>query len=138
MLKNNLFIYITLCTVLIFSGLNTKAYAQDPQFSQFYANPIYLNPAFAGSHGCPRFALNYRNQWPAISGNFVTYSASYDQYFDKISGGIGILATHDQQGQNTINATRLSLIYSYHLKVNRKFSLLFGAEATYGQKFLDW
>ncbi|MGM0478992.1 MAG: type IX secretion system membrane protein PorP/SprF, partial [Bacteroidota bacterium] len=34
--------------------------AQDPQFSQFYANPIYLNPAFAGSHGCPRFAANYR------------------------------------------------------------------------------
>ncbi|WP_417266527.1 type IX secretion system membrane protein PorP/SprF, partial [Brumimicrobium sp.] len=31
-----------------------EVHAQDPQFSQFYANPIYLNPAFAGSHGCPR------------------------------------------------------------------------------------
>lgn len=118
--------------------INTEAKAQDPIFTQFYANPLYLNPALAGTHGCPRFALNYRNQWPSLSGNFVTYSASYDQYFDNIKGGIGILATHDQQGQNTINATRLSLIYSYHLKVNRKFSLLFGAEATYGQKFLDW
>src|SRR5690554_7910039 len=101
MLKNNLFIYITLCTVLIFSGLNTKAYAQDPQFSQFYANPIYLNPAFAGSHGCPRFAVNYRNQWPALSGTFVTYSASYDQYFKSIAGGVGVIATHDQQGKGT-------------------------------------
>ena len=27
-----------------------KLHAQDPQFSQFYANPIYLNPAFAGTY----------------------------------------------------------------------------------------
>lgn len=115
-----------------------NANAQDPHFSQFYANPIYLNPAFAGSNGCPRIAMNYRNQWPALSGTFVTYSASYDQYFDNISGGFGVIATHDQQGKGTINASTLSLIYSYHLKVNRKFSMLFGAKATWNQKFLDW
>ena len=112
--------------------------AQDPQFSQFYANPIYLNPAFAGSHGCPRIALNYRNQWPALSGSFVTYSASYDQYFDDISGGVGFIATHDQQGQGTISHTTASLIYSYHLKVNRQFSMMFAGKATWNQKFLDW
>ena len=27
----------------------TKVSAQDPHFSQFYANPLYLNPAFAGT-----------------------------------------------------------------------------------------
>ena len=112
--------------------------AQDPQFTQFYANPIYLNPAFAGSHGCPRFALNYRNEWPSLSGNYVTYSASYDQYFKNISGGFGVLALHDQQGQGTINTSMLGLIYSYHLKVNRKFSMMFGARASWFQKFLDW
>ncbi|HLV40897.1 MAG TPA: type IX secretion system membrane protein PorP/SprF [Brumimicrobium sp.] len=112
--------------------------AQDPQFSQFYANPIYLNPAFAGSHGCPRFAVNYRNQWPALSGTFVTYSASYDQYFKSIAGGIGVIATHDQQGKGTINHSTLSLIYNYHLKVNRKFTMMFAGKATWNQKFLDW
>lgn len=113
-------------------------FAQDPQFTQFYANPLYLNPAFAGSHGCPRFALNYRNQWPSLSGNYVTYSASYDQYFKTISGGFGVIATHDQQGQGTIYTTQLGLIYSYHLRVNRKFSMLFGAQAAWQQKHLDW
>ena len=112
--------------------------AQDPQFSQFYANPIYLNPAFAGSHGCPRIALNYRNQWPALSGSFVTYSASYDQFFETIQGGIGIIAVNDQQGKGTINHTTLSLIYSYHLKVTREFSMMFAGKATWNQKFLDW
>jgi type IX secretion system PorP/SprF family membrane protein len=114
------------------------AYSQDPQFTQFYANPIYLNPAFAGSNGCPRFGLNYRNEWPNLTGNYVTYSAAYDQYFKNISGGIGVLATHDQQGQGTIYTSMLGLIYSYHLKVNRKFSMLFGARAAMYNKYLDW
>jgi len=112
--------------------------AQDPTFTQFYANPLYLNPALAGSHGCPRFTMNYRNEWPNLTGNYVTYSAAYDQYFKNISGGFGVLATHDQQGKGTINTSMLGLIYSYHLKVSRKFAMLFGARAAWYQKFLDW
>ncbi|MFN5910373.1 MAG: type IX secretion system membrane protein PorP/SprF, partial [Bacteroidota bacterium] len=69
-----------LLALLMLSALS-GSFAQDPTFTQFYANPLYLNPAFAGSHGCPRFALNYRNEWPSLTGNYVTYSASYDQYF---------------------------------------------------------
>jgi len=122
----------------IFGALSFEVHAQDPQFTQFYANPLYLNPAFAGSHGCPRFAMNYRNQWPSLSGNYVTYSASYDQYFSNISGGIGVIGMHDQQGQGTIYTSMIGLIYSYHLKVNRKFTMLFGARAAMFNKFLDW
>lgn len=139
MLKHKRLSLIVTGILLCLSTLGpSKTYAQDPMFSQFYANPIYLNPAFAGSHGCPRFALNYRNQWPALSGTFVTYSASYDQYFKAISGGIGAIVTHDRQGQGTINTTTLSVIYNYHLKVNRKFTLMFAGKATWNQKFLDW
>jgi type IX secretion system PorP/SprF family membrane protein len=118
--------------------ISDQLMAQDPAFTQFYANPLYLNPAFAGTHGCPRFNLNHRNEWPSLSSNYVTYSASYDQYFKNISGGFGALATFDQQGTGTISTAMLGLIYSYHLKINRKFSLLFGARAAYYQKSLDW
>jgi len=114
-----------------------EIYAQDPTFTQFYANPLYLNPAFAGSNKCPRISMNYRNEWPNLSGNYVTYSASYDKYIKNIKGGLGLLATHDQQGRGTISTSMLGLIYSYHLKVNRKFTLLFGARAAYYQKSLD-
>ena len=123
------------CTFIL---LCSNVIAQDPTFTQFYANPLYLNPAFAGSHGCPRFALNYRNEWPQLSGNYVTYSASYDQFFKNISGGFGILATHDQQGQGTINTSMLGLIYSYHLQLGRKWKMMFGARASWYQKSLDW
>jgi type IX secretion system PorP/SprF family membrane protein len=114
------------------------ALSQDPQFTQFYANPIYLNPALAGSHGCPRFALNYRDQWPSLSGNYITYSVSYDTYLKKIKSGIGVIATHDQQGQGTIYTSSLGLVYSKHLKLSRKWTLNFGAKAAMTNKFLDW
>ncbi|MCR9174138.1 MAG: PorP/SprF family type IX secretion system membrane protein [bacterium] len=123
---------------IIAIGIGFSASAQDPQFTQFYANPIYLNPAFAGSHGCPRIAMNYRNEWPSLTGNYVTYSASYDQYFKNISGGFGVLATHDQQGQGTIFTSMLGAVYSYHLNVSRKFKMMFGARAAMYNKYLDW
>ena len=114
-----------------------EVFAQDPTFTQFYANPLYLNPAFAGSNKCPRISMNYRNEWPNLSGNYITYSTSYDKYVKNIKGGLGLLATYDQQGKGTISTSMLGLIYSYHLKINRKFTLLFGARAAYYQKTLD-
>lgn len=65
-------------SVFIFFAIVTTLQAQDLQFTQFYANPLYLNPAFAGSVRCPRICMNYRNQWPNLSGTYVSYSASYD------------------------------------------------------------
>ena len=113
-------------------------HAQDPQFTQFYANPLYLNPAFAGTARCPRVVMNYRNQWPALSGTFVTTSASYDQHVDALSGGLGLLVTHDQAGKGTLNTTMVSGIYSYQQAISPKFSLKAGFQASYFQKSLDW
>ena len=128
-----------LVLLLSFCFLGLISNAQDPTFTQFYANPLYLNPALAGSYGCGRLAMNYRNQWPSLSGNYVTYSAAYDNYFKNISGGFGVLATHDQQGQGTINTSMIGLVYSYHLRLpNRKWKMFFGVRAAWYQKFLDW
>ena len=111
--------------ILIFIGLSGSVLAQDPEFTQFYANPLYLNPAFAGSVRCPRVALNYRNQWPALTGTFVTSSASYDQHVEALGGG-------------TLTTTNISAIYSYQLNINREFSIKFGMQGTYAQKKVDW
>lgn len=113
-------------------------FAQDPEFTQFYANPLYLNPAFAGTARCPRICLNYRNQWPGITGTFVTYSASYDQHIDAIQGGVGFLFTNDRAGQATINTTNISGMYSYQMNITREFSMKVGLQATYAQKSVDW
>ncbi|MGL4599431.1 MAG: PorP/SprF family type IX secretion system membrane protein [Bacteroidia bacterium] len=124
--------------LVICAGFSENLYAQDPEFTQFYANPLYLNPAFAGTARCPRICMNYRNQWPGISGTFVTYSASYDQHIDGIAGGVGLLFTNDRAGQGTINTTNISGMYSYQLNITREFSMKFGIQATYAQKSVDW
>ena len=114
------------------------ANAQDPSFTQFYSNPVYLNPALAGSSGCPRIVMNYRDQWPQLTGNYITNAIAYDTYAKGISGGLGFIALHDMQGQGTIQTSMIGTAYSYNWKVNRKFSVMVGARAAYYQKFLDW
>ncbi len=134
MLKRLVLIFCVLFSVVF----SESAFAQDPEFTQFYANPLYLNPAFAGTARCPRINLNYRNQWPAISGTYVTYSASYDQHFDAIGGGVGLLVTNDKAGRGTLTTTNVALMYSYQLNVTREFSMKFGFQAAYFQKSIDW
>lgn len=136
MLKRGLFLVVVSCFSSLFCA--QEANAQDPEFTQFYANPLYLNPAFAGTARCPRVVLNYRNQWPALSGTFVTISSSYDQHVESLYGGLGLLVTNDKAGEGTLTTTNVSGMYSYQLPLSRSFSLKFGFQATYFQKSLDW
>ena len=118
--------------------LASSAFSQDPNFTQYYANPLYLNPAFAGSNICPRVILNYRNQWPAIPGTYVTYNASYDQHFSSLSGGLGLLLYNDRAGEGTLNTTQISLMYSYKFDLSPRFSVRMGLQGAYFQRTLDW
>lgn len=133
-MKNITILFLMLFSVFLMENAN----AQDAQFTQFYANPLYLNPAFAGTARCPRFCLNYRNEWPGLNKTYITTSASYDQHIDAISGGLGLLVVQDRAGNGTLTTLDASLIYSYHLKVTREFSINFGLQGTYHQKTLDW
>jgi len=140
--KNNIFNILSVKIIVVGSFilfLTNNVFGQDPTFSQFYANPIYLNPAFAGTTNCPRLSLNQRNQYPAISSSFVTTSVSYDQYVDALSGGIGLIVTNDRAGEGTLNTVNVGGIYSYKLTlIKRKFWLQAGLKATWAQKRVDW
>ena len=129
-------ILILITTCLILWGQGVKA--QDAHFSQFYANPLYLNPAFAGTNICPRIALNFRDQWPSMKGTFMSFSASYDQHFDKLAGGIGVLAFGDRCGQDaTIQTYEASLMYAFKVKVSKKFNMRFALQFSYLANILD-
>ena len=141
MLKSNKiyikYIYkIILVIAVLLINSSIKFYAQDPVFTQFYSNPVYLNPAFAGSNKCPRIVSNFRNQWPGFSGDFITTSLTYDQYVDKIKGGLGIILMSDQIAK-TLKSNEASFVYSYHQHLSRKFTLNFGIQGTYISKSID-
>lgn len=114
-----------------------NANAQDPEFSQFYANQLYLNPAFAGTKICPRISFNYRNQWNGQQGGISTSSFSYDQYSNALKGGIGMVAMRDNVTNSLLVNNQFSLIYAYHLKLSRKYTLNFGMQASIVNKSID-
>jgi len=116
----------------------TTTNAQDPEFTQFYANPLYLNPAMAGTAQGPRFVLNYRNQWVGLPYSFVTYSGSYDQYFDAIGGGIGLQFMYDVAGDGQLSTSSMSLAYSYHLNLSPKFTIKASLQTAIQQKRIDF
>jgi type IX secretion system PorP/SprF family membrane protein len=120
--------------------ISNDADAQDAAFSQFYANPLYLNPAFAGAtpKGCPRASLNWRDQWPGIGSSYITTSASWDKHINAIGGGLGVMVVNDRSGNGGLQLNSASLLYSYHLEVNRQFAIKAGFEASYRMLNIDW
>jgi type IX secretion system PorP/SprF family membrane protein len=126
---------IALITLL---AVQFKATSQDVAFSQFYANPLYLNSALAGLKLCPRLTLNYRNQWPDITNGYVTYSATYDDYIKSLSGGVGVIMNSTVAGGGIYNIFSGSALYSYRLQASRQLVLNASIKAGYSQYRLNW
>jgi type IX secretion system PorP/SprF family membrane protein len=114
------------------------AKAQDPQFTQFYANPLYLNPAFTGTSIQSRFVMDTRIQWPSIPGAFQTYSVSYDQFFPMIKSGFGLNVYYDRAGTGGLSTTSIRLMYAYELKIKQNLYIRPGMELGYNQRGIDW
>ena len=133
MIKHKLFALLA----VVFLAFSQTAYAQDPSFTQFYANPIYLNPAMAGSANCPRVSMNHRNQWPNLKGAYITNSISFDKGVEALHGGIGLQVLNDIQGEGALTNTQINFTYSYHLQASRKLNVLTGIQASYQQRALD-
>lgn len=116
----------------------SKVWAQDPHFSQYYANPIYTNPAFAGGSFVGRMSMNYRSQWPNIAGTYRTFSAAYDEHFNDLSGGIGFMVTNDEAGVGTLRSFSANFIYSYQLIITKSLTMRAGLQAGIVQKTIDF
>jgi type IX secretion system PorP/SprF family membrane protein len=110
-------IYLLATFLLIVSDI----FGQDPTFSQFYANPLYLSPSFAGATEEYRLAMNVRDQWPALPGTFMTYSVSFDKAMADFNSGIGVLATYDVAGEGNLSTTNIGLLYSYDFNINKRW-----------------
>ena len=113
------------------------SYAQDPQFSQFYANPLYLNPALTGGANAPRATLNYRNQWPGLSANYITTAFGIDHYFSNVNSGVGLYVMNDVQGTGNLRSTEVSGLYSYQIRFNESTALRVGLQGTYANRGAD-
>ena len=115
----------------------TRAFAQDPQLSQYYAAPLYLNPALTGSTAQERLQLNYRTQWTGILPGFDTYALSYDHRSASVNSGFGLMVMHDQAGSNGLEFTQMSGSYSYEARIDRKQAFRAGLRLGYTTRGFD-
>ena len=132
--------------VLFTVTIAMSAHAQDPHFSQFFASPLTLNPAFTGKFdGQWRLAVNHRDQWPSIPKAYVTTSGSFDFGImkDKLPQGdvfgIGISGLSDASADNQLKLNYGSLSVSYHkaLDENGYNTIGAGFQGTYSSLTLD-
>jgi type IX secretion system PorP/SprF family membrane protein len=103
--------------VLILIIWNSSVNAQDPQFSQVFAAPIYLNPAFTGATRQDRVAISHRRQWMGLTDGYVSSVASYDHNFSKKKLGLGLIILNDRAGLQGLRFTEISATLSKDLPV---------------------
>ena len=112
--------------------------AQDPEFAQYYAAPLYLNPAFSGTANDHRFISNYRNQWPNVSNGFVTYAFSYDYNMEQLNSGLGFLVVSDRAGSANLKSTTCNFQYAYKVHLKDKWMLSSGLNFGFGSRSVDF
>lgn len=123
---------------LLLPALVSPVFGQDPVFSQFYAAPLHLNPAFAGVTNAPRITLNYRNQYPNFPNAYITYAATYEQSIEALNSGFGLMLSADAAGDGIYKTNRAAAVYGYRLQASDDFFIKFGVEAGLIQTVIDW
>ncbi len=125
--------------ILLITWINlTGLYSQDPQFSQFYSNPLYLAPSFAGAAEGNRICVNFRDQWYSLPAPFVTYSFSYDHYFSNFNSGVGLIGYKDAAGTGQLGTFNMGVQYSYNFKIFQSVYVRPGIHFSYLEHGLAW
>ncbi len=101
-------------------------HAQDARFSQYFNNPLVLNPALTGN-GIEyiRVTAIYRNQWAGMGTPFTTQGFAVDKVVNRI--GLGAAITRNGAGENSIRTINFVGSLSYHLPLDAdKINILSG------------
>ncbi|ALW84285.1 hypothetical protein AUC43_03730 [Hymenobacter sedentarius] len=110
-----------LATLLLSAAAGTALAQQQPQFTHYGLNGMYLNPAYAGIKGQGEVSLIGRYQYLNYSGTFDgggsprTGLVTVSLPVLALNGGVGLAVYYDQVGQSKM--TNAALSYSQHIKL---------------------
>jgi type IX secretion system PorP/SprF family membrane protein len=101
---------------------------QDPQFTQYFDNQLFVNPAYAGSKGLLNITGLHREQWFGFNGRPRSTTLSIHSPLAYESVGLGLTAVNDEVGP--LQQTMFYGDFSYTLKFkNPNNKLAFGLKA---------
>ncbi|MCU0429224.1 MAG: type IX secretion system membrane protein PorP/SprF [Cytophagaceae bacterium] len=122
--------------ILLFIGINLMA--QDPQFSQYYNNPLYLNPAFTGTGEDTRLGLNYRSQWPGLDPAFTISNIWSDFFFPKHNTSLGFIMRRDLNSNTKLRSMELGVSSAYSIMLTKGWAIRPGLMLSYNQRDLNF
>ncbi|MBD3638434.1 MAG: PorP/SprF family type IX secretion system membrane protein [Crocinitomicaceae bacterium] len=96
----------------------SNSFAQDVHFSQFYMNPVYLNPALTGNHDCDyRFSANQRTQWKSVSRPYNTFALSAENKSGWILPNLyhAVNLFHDVAGDGDFRTLEFNISSAYQI-----------------------
>lgn len=111
---------------LVFLIILNDAKSQDIQRSQYYAIPIELNPAYAGTADFFSAFLNYRVQYPRLENEWVAYNFSGEYHIKNTNSGVGLSFNDDNFGDGIVRSTAISTAFATGLELNQKYNIRFG------------
>jgi type IX secretion system PorP/SprF family membrane protein len=126
--------------IIVMSGVSLRA-QQDPQFTQYMFNNLYLTPAYAGVEGITQVTAMHRSQWLGYQSSFGDGGAPTTQIINfttpiyKLRSGFGFYATSDKLGVQTNNELQAS--YAYHLGL-KDSKLSFGVKVGAYSQSINW
>lgn len=124
-------------SVVVFLFLQ-KGRGQDLQFSQFYANSLYLNPAFSGTVKQFRANFNYRYQWTNLDAAYNTAFLSADYNFESAASGVGLYLLNDRAGSANLQTNEVALQYAYHIQLDKYNVLSLGLQPSFVIRTVDY
>ncbi len=118
----------------------SNLHSQDLDYSQFYNNPTYYNPANVGLTTGLKARLNYRRQWTGLSGDYHTYSFSADVAERSLpgAGGIGIIANQSLAGKGVLKTNTIGIMPSVRIPISKNTIFQLGALASIVTQQLNW
>ncbi len=110
-------------------SITTLSFAQqDPHFTQYFDNTLFVNPAYAGSNEALNFTAIHREQWVGFDGRPRSTTMSLHSPLRYESVGVGLTFVNDQAGPVKQNMVYGDFSYSFRLnKPENKLS--FGIKA---------
>ena len=94
---------------------------QDPLFTQYMFNNLYMTPAYAGVDGVTRITAVHRQQWLGYQSSFgdggapTTQMVTFNTPIYKLRSGFGAYVLNDRLGP--VNNLEAQMMYAYHLGI---------------------
>jgi type IX secretion system PorP/SprF family membrane protein len=90
---------IQIVGILLLIGISSPLFAQqDPHFTQYFDNTLFVNPAYAGSRGMLNVTGIHREQWMGFTGRPTSTTLSVHSPLSYESVGVGFTMVSDQAG----------------------------------------